>query len=144
MIISGFCECKAGVKATCKHTAALYFFINNIEFTSRTDQQCQWNQPRQPTEDDLFKGKEIDAVYITDYKKPDREFDNAALLKELFAWTELAGIFEPNWLTINRWKLKKFQFFSTIIIVVRLVITLSHRTNASSFCSTHIFKVKVR
>ncbi len=66
------CQCIAGVKGDCKHTAGLVYYINNERQESKTDQKCNWRTPSQYGQKLYPKGKTFDEIF--GFKQPRAKF----------------------------------------------------------------------
>jgi hypothetical protein len=57
------CQCPAGTVGNCKHTAALFYFINHEREETKTDKACQWNAPSTMGQSLYPKGKPFDEIF---------------------------------------------------------------------------------
>jgi putative phage-type endonuclease len=58
----GRCNCVAGITANCKHSAALFLFINNERSTSQTDKEQQWKTPSKKIQVLYPKGETVEQL----------------------------------------------------------------------------------
>ncbi len=57
------CSCVAGVTAKCKHSAALYLFVNEERSTSQTDEEQRWKMPSRKKQSLYPKGETIEQLF---------------------------------------------------------------------------------
>jgi putative phage-type endonuclease len=58
----GHCTCVAGITANCKHSAALFLYINNERSTSQTDKEQLWKTPSKKIQSLYPKGETIEQL----------------------------------------------------------------------------------
>jgi hypothetical protein len=61
-VCGGNCTCVAGAGVTCKHSAALVFFINSERDESKTAKACEWAKPSQKKLNLYPKGRSVDDI----------------------------------------------------------------------------------
>ncbi|XP_068085057.1 uncharacterized protein [Anabrus simplex] len=59
------CSCPAGARGTCKHVAAVVYYINNENVVSKTDRPQQWGKPSPKTmsTEKYRKGKRVEELF---------------------------------------------------------------------------------
>ena len=62
-VIGGRCSCSGGATANCKHSAALFVYINSERIESQTDRQQEWNAPSKAAKKLYPKGETIAKLF---------------------------------------------------------------------------------
>jgi len=57
MVFCASCGCPAGAGAKCKHIAAVIWYINNEDGTSKTSLPKEWGTPTNSAQNKYKKGK---------------------------------------------------------------------------------------
>jgi len=62
-IVSGHCQCFAGINAKCKHGAGLFHYVNQERTDSCTDKELKWKKPSEYLKSLYPKGKIVERIY---------------------------------------------------------------------------------
>ncbi len=62
-IVNARCSCQAGITGQCKHSAALYLFINEERTTGCTDEQQAWKTPSKKLQQMYRKGETVEKLF---------------------------------------------------------------------------------
>ena len=71
---SGRCSCRAGIDAQCKHSAALFHFVNQERAEGRTDREQIWQKPSQRLSQLYPKGESIQEL-VSGRESPNLTFE---------------------------------------------------------------------
>ena len=78
-VTSAHCNCPAGAQGHCKHTSAVFHFVNSERQETKTDKSCKFIAPSQAGRDRYPKGQEIDEIFGLKQKCPVVNFKNISL-----------------------------------------------------------------
>ena len=78
-VTAAHCGCPAGAQGNCKHTSALFHFVNHERQETKTDRQCKFVAPSQAGRDRYPKGQSIEEVFQLKDKCPLVGFKNISL-----------------------------------------------------------------
>lgn len=72
-VIDMHCSCVPGISGLCKHSAALFLYINCERQETQTDQPCGWNKPSEKGKELYPKGKCLDDLIKSEKVPPPRQ-----------------------------------------------------------------------
>ena len=78
-VTSAFCGCPAGAQGNCKHTSALFHFVNSERVETKTDTQCKFIAPSQAGKNRYPKGQSIEDIFQLKDKCPKVSFKNISM-----------------------------------------------------------------
>ena len=78
-VTSAFCGCPAGAEGHCKHTSALFHFVNEERPETKTDRACRFVAPSQAGKSRYPKGQEMDEIFQFKQKCPVMDWKNVSL-----------------------------------------------------------------
>ena len=79
-VTSAFCNCPAGAQGNCKHTSAVFHYVNSERQETKTDKACRFVAPSQAGKERYPKGQEIDEIFQFKKEKcPIVKFKNISL-----------------------------------------------------------------
>ena len=61
-VTSAHCGCPAGAQGNCKHTSAVFHYVNSERQETKTDKACRFVAPSQAGKERYPKGQEIDEI----------------------------------------------------------------------------------
>ena len=78
-VTGAFCGCPAGAEGNCKHTSAVFHFVNCEREETKTDRACRFIAPSQAGKDRYPKGQEMDQIFQFNKKCPVMDWANVSL-----------------------------------------------------------------